>query len=86
MNAKTQTHTLPLEMPVLVGCGSRPDRARPAALEMEIRIKLSPTIGRLLRRLPIVGACVRRWRLPVAAGEWRPHPTTPGVEIQFGAA
>ena len=49
-------------------------------------VKLSPTEARLLLRLPIVGSCVRRWRVPVAAGAWRAHPTMPGVEIQFDAA
>jgi hypothetical protein len=88
MNAKTQRPAIRVENPVLVGSASRSGRrgGPPAAFEFEIRVKLTPTEARLLRRLPIVGDCVRRWRLPVSAGDWRPHPTVPGVEIQFGAA
>lgn len=86
MNAKTNTPVTPASQPVLVGSGSRTGQGHPSAFGVEMRVKLSPTEARLLRRLPIVGACVRRWRVPVPAGEWRPHPTTPGVEIQFDPA
>jgi hypothetical protein len=76
----------PKGMPLHVGSASLPDRGvAPAALELEIRVKLTPTEARLLRCLPIVGACVRQWRVPISAGDWRPHPTMPGAEIQFGA-
>jgi hypothetical protein len=76
----------PKGMPLHVGSASRSARgAAPAAIELEIRVKLSPTEARLLRCLPIVGACVRQWRVPVSAGDWRAHPTMPGAEIQFGA-
>jgi hypothetical protein len=85
MNAKATKRATP-GMPLHVGSASLSDRGRrPAALELEIRVKLTPTEARLLRCLPIVGACVRQWRVPVSAGDWRPHPTMPGAEIQFGA-
>jgi hypothetical protein len=87
MNAKTQTQATPVETPVLVGSASRSGcrGQHLAAFEFEVRIKLTPSEARLLSGLPIVGECVRRWRPPVSAGDWRPHPTAPGVEIQFGA-
>lgn len=86
MNAKTQRPVMPVEAPLLVGSASRSGRDPQTAFELEIRVKLTPTEARLLRCLPIVGDCVRQWRVPAAAGDWRPHPTAPGVEIQFGAA
>jgi hypothetical protein len=84
-NARHRRPEKPAGEPILVGSASRCSRGD-AALELEIRVKLSPTEARLLRRLPIVGSCVRQWSVPATAGDWRPHPTVPGVEIQFGAA
>jgi hypothetical protein len=87
MNATAIKQTQRPGTPRHVGSASLPGNGgRPAALELEIRVKLTPTEARLLRCLPIVGACVRQWRVPVSAGDWRPHPTMPGAEIQFGAA
>jgi hypothetical protein len=87
-NAHTRKSATAAE-PVLVGSASRTGRGdnRPGSFcELEIRIKLTPTQARLLRYLPIVGGCVRHNRVPLSAGDWRPHPTAPGVDIQFGAA
>jgi hypothetical protein len=86
-NANSYGPAIPAQTPILVGSSSRSQSAGPeAAFEFEIRVKLTPTEARLLRCLPIVGECVRQWRVPVGTGDWRPHPTAPGVEIQFGAA
>jgi hypothetical protein len=86
-NATTKKNATPAEMPLLVGSASRSgDRPGHPAFELEVRVTLTPTQARLLRRLPIVGSCVRQWSMPIPAGDWRPHPTVPGVEIQFGAA
>jgi hypothetical protein len=60
-------------------------RSSRGPFDFEIRVRLTPTEARLLRCLPIVGECVRQWRVPVAGNDWRPHPTMPGVDIQFGA-
>ena len=87
-NSKTKENVTPAESPVLVGSASRwGDRqGRQPAIDLEVRVKLTPTQARLLRCLPIVGSCVRQLCVPIPAGDWRPHPTAPGVEIQFGAA
>jgi hypothetical protein len=70
-------------MPVLVGASSCSDRRNPPAVEFEMRVRLTPTEARLLRFLPIVGDCVRSWPVPISTGDWRPHPTMPGAEIEF---
>jgi hypothetical protein len=76
-------------MPVLVGSSSLPDRhSGPASIfEFEMRFRLTRSEARVLQCLPIVGDCVRRWRVPVVPSkDWRPHPTMPGVEIQVADA
>jgi hypothetical protein len=76
----------PIASPVPVGSGSRSGRGSGRApFDLEIRVRLTPTQAGLLRCLPIVGNCVRHWRMPVSASDWRPHPTVPGVDIQLGA-
>lgn len=74
-------------MPVPVGAGMRSARqsGRRGPFDFEIRVRLSPAEARLVRCLPIVGNCVRQWRVPVLGNDWRPHPTMPGADIQHGA-
>jgi hypothetical protein len=85
---RTTSHTTAKAVapPVPVGSGSRSGRETgQGPFEFEIRVRLTPTQAGLLRCLPIVGNCVRHWRVPVSASDWRPHPTVPGVDIQLGA-
>jgi len=86
MRTKDQKTATAATTPTPVGSGSRSRcQSGRGPFEFEIRIRLSPTEARLLRNLPVVGNCVRHWRLPVSACEWQPHPTMPGVDIQLGA-
>jgi hypothetical protein len=82
MNAGAQTTKALQGLPVLVGESSCVGQGN-SPVEFEMRVRLTPAEAKLLRRLPIVGACVRSWRVPVSNGDWRPHPTMAGAEIEF---
>jgi hypothetical protein len=87
MQTQQQATATQMTKPALIAAGSRSvsRRGPRGPFEFEIRVRLTPTEARLLRCLPIVGECVRQWRVPVVGNDWRPHPTMPGVDIQFGA-
>ncbi len=87
MTCTAQETATPNQAPLHVGAGTRTGRhsGSRGPFDFEIRVRLSPTEARLIRCLPIVGNCVRQWRVPVLGNDWRPHPTMPGADIQLGA-
>ena len=87
MTCTAEQTATPEQPPLYVGAGTlsgRRGRSK-GAFDFEIRVRLSPAEARLLRCLPLVGNCVRQWRVPLSGSDWRPHPTMPGADIQLGA-